>query len=227
MRKLVVITGGTRGIGRAIVEKFTREGYEVAVCARSLPALKALQAKLSKDRVHIFSADLSVRKEVSAFGNFVLELNLPVSALINNAGVFLPGRMMEEDEQNLSTQLNTNLLSAYFLTRHLVSRITAGSHIFNMCSIASRISPPNSGSYAISKFALLGFTQGLRAELRSSGVKVTAVLPGATFTDSWAGTALPESRFIPAVDVAEAVWSAYRLTGVVEEIVIRPQLGDL
>src|SRR5690606_13222615 len=143
MKKLAVITGGSRGIGRALVEKFTQGGYEVAVCARNFADLQALQTELGP--VHIFSADLSRREEVMAFGDFVLRLNLPVSVLINNAGVFLPGRMMEEDEENLPTQLNTNILSAYYLTRRLITRITSGSHIFNMCSIASRISPPNSG----------------------------------------------------------------------------------
>ena len=229
MDKFVVVTGGSRGIGRAIVEKFCREGYEVAVCARHLPALEELREALPAGAVHIFRADLSQKHQVKAFGDFVLAFNRPVAALINNAGIFMPGKMMEEEEQNLEIQLSTNLLSAYYLTRHLISRIKAPAHIFTMCSIASLISPPDSGSYAISKFALLGFSRGLREELRESGIKVTAVLPGATLTDSWAGTPLPESRFIRAEDVAEAVWSAFGLSpaAVVEEIIIRPQRGDL
>ena len=102
-------------------------------------------------------------------------------------------------------------------------------HIFNMCSIASFTAYANGGSYAISKFALLGFSKCLRAELKDQGIRVTAVMPGATFTDSWKETTLPEERFMPSEDVANMVFASYSLSprSVVEDIVIRPQLGDI
>ncbi|MBL7876963.1 MAG: SDR family NAD(P)-dependent oxidoreductase, partial [Cyclobacteriaceae bacterium] len=102
-------------------------------------------------------------------------------------------------------------------------------HIFNICSIASIKAYPNGGSYAISKFALLGFSKVLREELKEHGIRVTAVLPGATKTASWAGSTLPDSRFIKPEDVAETIFSAYSLSpnAVVEELLIRPQLGDI
>jgi short-subunit dehydrogenase len=98
-----------------------------------------------------------------------------------------------------------------------------------MCSIASIKAYPNGGSYAISKFALLGFSKVLREELKEYGVRVTAVLPGATRTASWDAIDLPEDRFMRAEDVAETVFSAYSISerSVVEEIIIRPQLGDI
>ncbi|MEX0883354.1 MAG: SDR family NAD(P)-dependent oxidoreductase, partial [Cyclobacteriaceae bacterium] len=79
------------------------------------------------------------------------------------------------------------------------------------------------------KWAMLGFTKCLRQELLPHGIKVTSVLPGATFTASWEGAGIPEERFMSSEDVAEAVWSVYNLSprSVVEEIVIRPQLGDI
>jgi short-subunit dehydrogenase len=102
-------------------------------------------------------------------------------------------------------------------------------HIFNMCSIASIKAYANGGSYAISKFALLGFSKCLREELKSFGIRVTAILPGATMTASWDGIDLPESRFMKVEDVADSVYAAYSLStrSVVEEIIIRPQLGDI
>ena len=102
-------------------------------------------------------------------------------------------------------------------------------HIFNMCSIASITAYPNGGSYGISKFALLGYTKVLRQELKEQNIKVTAIMPGATWSDSWAGVELPYERLMEAKDIAESVWAAYNLgkSAVVEEIVIRPQLGDL
>ena len=98
-----------------------------------------------------------------------------------------------------------------------------------MCSVASIKAYPNGGSYAISKFALLGFTKCLREELKDKGVKVTAILPGATWSDSWAGVDLPQERLMPASDIADIIWGTYVLSdvAVVEELLIRPQLGDL
>src|SRR5690349_20420076 len=98
-----------------------------------------------------------------------------------------------------------------------------------MCSIASFKAYANGGSYAISKFAMLGFSKGLREELTPFNIRVTAVMPGATKTASWEGTDLPDSRFMKVEDVADSVYAAYALSkrSVVEEIVIRPQLGDI
>ncbi len=98
--------------------------------------------------------------------------------------------------------------------------------IFNMCSIAS-IMPY--GAYAVSKHALLGFSRVLREEVKDKGVRVTAVMPGATYTASWDGTDLPQERFMKAEDIAQSLWDIYQLSQqtVVEEIVLRPQLGDI
>jgi NADP-dependent 3-hydroxy acid dehydrogenase YdfG len=102
-------------------------------------------------------------------------------------------------------------------------------HIYSIGSIAGLTAYANGGSYAISKWAMLGFTKCLRQELMPYNIKVTSILPGATYTASWEGVDLPIERFIKAEDVAETVWASYNLSpfSVVEEIVIRPQLGDL
>jgi len=102
-------------------------------------------------------------------------------------------------------------------------------HIFNICSVASITAYPNGGSYSISKFALLGMSKVLREELKASGIKVTAVLPGATWSASWAGVDLPEERLMKASDIADSIYAASLLSpaAVIEEIIIRPQLGDL
>jgi short-subunit dehydrogenase len=124
-----------------------------------------------------------------------------------------------------------NLYSAYHLTRVLLSGMMARKegHIFNLCSIASLKAYPNGGSYSISKFALAGFSKNLREELKPHGIKVTAVYPGAAYTDSWAGSGIDPVRIMEAGDIAEMVYAASRLSAqaAVEEIVLRPQLGDL
>ena len=235
--KLIVVTGGSKGIGRAVVSRFLRDGYPVATCARSAADLADLTTELAADVpgavLHTLSADLSQQADCARFAAFVLALGLPVEALVNNAGAFTPGRLQDEpaDGSQLRQMLAVNLLSAYDVTLPLLPGLIGRGrgHIFTICSTASITAYPNGGSYGIAKHALLGFTKNLREELKTSGVRVTAVLPGPTLTASWAGVDLPAERFVQANDVAEAVFSAYSMSphAVVEELLIRPQLGDL
>ena len=151
--------------------------------------------------------------------------------LVNNAGVFLPGEIVNEEDGALEKMIDTNLYSAYHLTRALLPEMInyGGGHIFNMCSIASFMAYPNGGSYSISKFALLGFSKVLREELKGKGIKVTSVMPGATWSASWEGVDLPESRLMQPTDIAKVIWNALEMSPstVIEDIVLRPQLGDL
>jgi short-subunit dehydrogenase len=151
-----------------------------------------------------------------------------VNVLINNAGIYIGGQIINEPENTLEHLLETNLMSAYRLTRRILSA-KKPNHIFNICSVASLNAYPNGGAYSISKFALLGFSKNLREELKPLGIKVTAVLPGATWSDSWAGVELPRERLMEAKDIADSVWAAFVLSpsAVVEEILLRPILGDL
>ena len=235
--KLIVVTGGSKGIGRAAVARFLQAGYPVATCARSAADLVALSTALAAEVpgavLHTCPADLSRQDDCARFAAFVLALGLPVAVLVNNAGAFVPGRLQDEpaDGSQLRQMLAVNLLSAYDVTLPLLPGLIARGegHIFNICSTASITAYPNGGSYGIAKHALLGFTKNLREELKTSGVRVTAVLPGPVLTASWAGVDLPPERFVQAGDVAEVLFSAYSLSphAVVEELLIRPQLGDL
>lgn len=233
MAPLAVVTGGTKGIGRAIIERFARAGFSIATCARKAADLEALKTEIMQTygvAAHICVADMSVTGQVKSFTEFVNALG-PAEVLVNNAGYFVPGAVTDEAEGSLESMISSNLYSAYYTTRGLVGAMKTGrsGHIFNMCSIASIKAYPNGGSYAISKFALLGFSKVLREELKAHGIRVTAVLPGATRTASWAGVDLPDDRFMKTEDVADAVFNAYALSKntVVEEILLRPQLGDI
>lgn len=233
--KNIVVTGGTKGIGRAVIEKFAHAGYEILTCARKENDLASLARDISgvypQSKIYTYCADLSKKDGVISFGDWVLGMVDSVDVLINNAGVFIPGSLLDEAEGNLELMINTNLYSVYHLTRLLMPPMlkTQNSDIFNICSVASLKAYTNGGSYSISKFALYGFSQNLRFELQDKGIRVVSVMPGATLTASWEGVDLPESRFIKASDVAESIWSAHQLSRntVIEDIVIRPQLGDI
>lgn len=229
------ITGGTKGLGRAIAEIFAQNGFDLCVCARTESDLEAMQAdwreQFPHTKLHTFPTDVSKKWEVLEFAKFVHRTWGQLDVLVNNAGIFLPGAVSDEREGTLETLLETNLYSAYHLTRALLPAMMPHrhGHIFNMCSIASIVAYPNGGSYSISKFALYGFSKVLREEMKPHGIRVTSILPGATWSDSWRGVDFPPDRLMQASDVAKAVWAAYTLSdaAVVEELVLRPQLGDL
>ncbi|MBP9924414.1 MAG: SDR family oxidoreductase [Cyclobacteriaceae bacterium] len=234
MNKLIVVTGGTKGIGRAVLERFASNGFDLATCARKQADLNALKSDLEnkyKVKVFVQAGDMSDKNQVKGFTEFINKLNRPVDVLVNNSGNFIPGQILDEPDGTLEEMIAGNVYSAYYTTRGLAAKMKSNKsgHIFNMCSIASIKAYPNGGSYAISKFALLGFSKVLREELKEHSIRVTAVLPGATKTASWAGSTLPGSRFIKPEDVAEAIFSANSLSlnAVVEELIIRPQLGDI
>jgi short-subunit dehydrogenase len=235
MNKLLVITGGTKGIGRAIIEKFASGGFDIITCARNAKDLKQLKSEITSKYKTIqfltFKADLSEKEQTLAFASFIKEQKKTVEVLINNTGVFLPGQIHKEKEGILEQMINTNLYSAYHLSRALLSGMIKKKqgYIFNICSTASIMPYVNGGSYCISKYALYGMTKVLREETKEYNIKVTAVLPGATKTASWDGVDLPDDRFIKPEDVAESIYNVYQLSPntVVEEILIRPQLGDI
>lgn len=235
MRKLIVVTGGTKGIGRAIVERFLQEGFDCATCARNEAELKEMKSQLEDkfpgSTLFTHSADMSRKEQVDAFATLVTGLGRSLDVLVNNAGYFLPGAITTEPEGTLESMIDANLYSAYHMTRGVADKMKKQKqgHIFNMCSIASIKAYANGGSYAISKFAMLGFSKCLREELMEFNIRVTALMPGATKTRSWEGANLPDERFMKIEDIAETVFAAYNLSerSVVEEIIIRPQLGDI
>lgn len=231
----IVISGASKGIGKAIAIRFAAQGHNIAVSGRHLTALSILKDEINKlnpdVKLIIFKGDMSVKEDVFAFSNTVLKEWGFVDVIVNNAGTFIPGSIHSEEDGILEKLLNTNLMSAYHLTRALLPGMMGrkAGRIFNICSIASLIAYPNGGSYSITKFALLGFNKCLREEMKPYGISVSAVLPGATFTDSWSGSNFSEERLMPSEDVAEMIYAVSQLSTrtVVEDIVLRPQLGDL
>ncbi len=230
----VIVTGASKGIGKAIAMKFAGQGRQLFLCARNAVELQATANEISERSpgsvVRIMPVDLSVKEAVISFAEWCLQHGT-ADILVNNAGIYLPGDSMNEPDGQLEMMMNTNLYSAYHLTRKLLpSMIKNGhGHIFNICSIASLKAYDGGGGYSISKFALNGFSQNLRHELKPHGIKVTAVMPGAVLTDSWSDFDNSGKRIMEASDIAELVYAASILSpqAVVDEILITPQLGEL
>ena len=236
----VIITGASRGIGKVTAEIFAANGHNLYLCSRSETALyKTMEELVTKYPNVVIKAkpfDLSKKENAIAFGKWILNLGISIDVLFNNAGTFEPGSVHNEADRTLESQIETNLYSAYHLTRTVLPKMieqnpSAGSrgYIFNMCSVASIKAYFNGGSYSISKTALYSFSKNLREEMKTHGIKVTSIIAGATYTDSWAESGIEKKRFMEAEDIAKMIYAATQLSAgaCVEEILMRPQMGDI
>ncbi|GAA0530704.1 SDR family oxidoreductase [Chitinophaga japonensis] len=230
-----VITGASKGIGKAIAEKLAKEGCNIAICARNAATLEATAAAIRQQypavQVLAIPVDMGDKQQVLDFAARINATFPAVDILVNNAGIFVPGALHQEPEGLLENMMAVNVYSAYHLTRQLLPAMIAQrqGHIFNLCSTASYKAYPNGGAYSITKFALLGFSRNLREELKPHHIKVTSVSPGPTLTASWEGFEAPPDRMMEPEDIADIVWASYTLAAqtVVEEVVLRPVLGDI
>ena len=232
---LALVTGASKGIGRAIAKALANEGIDLVINSRSLHDLTLLKSEIltihPNLHIEIFAADISVANEVDDLIDFIIQKNEPLDILVNNAGIYQPGMILDGPDGFLEQMMATNFYSIVRLTRGLLPKFIRqkSGYIFNMCSVAGLDPYPGGSLYCISKFALQGFSRCLREELKSTGIKVSTIYPGATWSDSWKGVDLPEDRLMQADDVAQTIIASLKLSpsAVLEEIILRPQLGDL
>lgn len=230
----VLITGASRGIGKAVAEIFAANGKDLFLSGRNEVALYRAMEELQTNNPSISikakAFDLTDKQQAKDLGTWCLKYTVP-DIIVNNAGLFEPGSVHNEPEGLLESQLAINVSSAYHLTRTLLPKMMErrSGHIFNMCSIASLHAYHNGGAYSISKYAMHGFSKNLREEMKPFNIKVTAIHPGAVLTDSWGDYDNSSHRIMEAGDIAKMVFAASQLSpgACVEDIVMRPQLGDL
>lgn len=232
--KTAVITGATQGIGKAIAILLASEKFSLAICARNYSDLEKTQKELEQagsPAVYIQAVDLADKVMAKSFSHFALDHLGHIDILVNNAGIFIPGNICDEPEGQLEQMMQVNVYSAYAISRIIIPsmKLQKKGHIFNICSVASLKAYPMGGSYSISKYALLGFSENLREELKTEQIKVTSICPGATNSRSWQGSGVPTNRIMPAEDVAKTLWNAAQMSYStnIETIILRPQLGDL
>ena len=231
----IVITGGSKGMGKALATKFAIAENSVFICARDENDLSNAAVEIQKEnsyaQVQYFATDISSKPSAIEFAGWLEEQNIIPDILINNAGQFKPGSIYNESDGLLEQMIAANLYGAYHITRALLPSMMKkkSGHIFNMCSIASLSAYNNGGSYSISKYALMGFSKNLREELKPYNIKVTTVYPGAVYTASWEGSGIGPERIMEVNDITEMIYAASLLSpqACVEDIIIRPLQGDL
>lgn len=226
--KNALVTGATKGIGRATCIALAQKGYNIIACARDERALAELALTIEGFGVkaYMYKADFSVLSSVKEFLKDSLFAVPVIDVLVNNVGVFYPGSMLDEDDDVFFEQLNVNLNAAYLITKTVGKTMREGrsGHIFNICSVASKTVVENAGSYSVTKAAMLSLNNVFRKELAAHNVKVTAIIPGATYTASWQGTTLDQKLFVQAEDVAKAITDVLLMSpnANVDELVITP-----
>ncbi len=230
----IVVTGASQGIGQAVAEAFAREPEaRLALVARSKDKLDAVaaQCRALGAEAEVFPCDVTDDAAVRQTAQAILAQWGAPDVLVNNAGLFQPGTVAETSPDAFRQQVAVNLTSAFVVTQaFLQPMIERGrGHLFYMASVASIRAYEGGAAYCAAKHGLLGLARVVREETKPLGLRVTALLPGATLTPSWDGVDLPKARFMPPEDIARALLDVYHLSDrtVVEEIVLRPQLGDI
>jgi len=234
--KVAVVTGGNRGIGLATATALAGEGCSVVITGRDVAALDAANAELTElaDGGEVLAEACDVRDEKAVAGVFakVKERWGQLDILVNNAGILQKLYDAAETPTELwRSVIDTNLTGTFFCTRAAVPLMGRGATIVNMLSVTVKTAVPKSAAYNASKTGVLGFTDTLREELRSSGIRVTALIPGATDTAIWEQSwpDAPREKMVRAEDVAAAVLYAVTLPpeASVDEMMVVPQPGLL
>jgi len=191
--KTVVITGGSRGLGLELARLLAQEGANIAICARDEDELGRAQSELRQYGVSVYAqaCDITDKVQVEHFADNVRQAIGPVDVLINNAGVIIVTPYEHATEDDFREAMDTNFWAAFHMINAVLPQMLAGptgesgrGRIVNIASFGGKVSVPHLLTYSTSKFALVGYSEGLRAELHQKGIYVTTICPGLIRTGS-------------------------------------------
>jgi NAD(P)-dependent dehydrogenase (short-subunit alcohol dehydrogenase family) len=232
--RVAVVTGASRGIGCAIAEELVSHGCAVVIAARHVASLEDVAKRLSHydPRVAPYECDIRDEMAVQRLFTFVAEEFGHLDFLINNAGIYGPAKAVgETDVEGWREALDTNLTGTFLCTRYALPLMKAGAVIVNNLSIAAYQVFPNSSAYIASKMGARGLTEATREDVRKQGIRVIALVPGATDTEIWNQfwPDAPRQKMVQPHEVASAVVNALMLPAgtSVDEIRIMPASGAL
>jgi 3-oxoacyl-[acyl-carrier protein] reductase len=207
--KVALVTGGNRGIGKAIATQLASLGAAVAICGRDVKTLQATAHDLlaTGARVQWQRADVTNSSDVDTLVNTTESALGPVSILVNNAGMGLFGPAHEKTEQQWDTLMNTNLKSVFLVSRKVIPGMIhrKGGDIVNISSLAGKNAFAGGAIYCASKWALQGLSGCMAEDLRGYGIRVSTVCPGSVFTEFSGSGPKDAARVLTVQDVAHAV----------------------
>ena len=179
--KVIVITGASSGIGESTAILFSNKGAKIVLVARNREKLEKVQKNILKNNIEslICVCDVSDKSQVKKMADEVLEKFGQIDVLVNNAGFAIYGTVSELSIEEIESQMSTNYLGMIYCTKNFLPKMLEqnSGHIVNVASLAASFGLPGIASYCASKFAMLGFSEGLKHELSDTNVDVTVVSP--------------------------------------------------
>jgi len=207
--KVALVTGGSRGIGRAIALKLVSLGAAVAICGRDAARLAATEIEVRAIGVQTIAmpADVTRAKDVEALIGKVEAKLGGINLLVNNAGIGLFGPVHEKSEEEWDRLMNTNLKSVFLVSRAVIPGMIrrGGGDIINISSLAGKNVFPGGGIYCASKWGLQGLSGCMAEELREHGIRVSTVCPGSVATEFSGRGPKDVTKVLKPEDVAHAV----------------------
>ena len=182
--KTAIVTGGTRGIGRAIAESLLREGLSVCIAARNHDEIEKAVSELG-DNARGFVCDVRDYEQVSGLIAYAIKELGGLDVLVNNAGIGVFETVEETSAEDFRAVLETNLFGVFYCCREAIPemRRRGGGYIINISSLAGANPHPRMAAYNASKFGLNGFSEALMQEVRHDGIKVSYIMPGSVNTE--------------------------------------------
>jgi len=210
--KVVAITGGARGIGKATAVELVRAGARVAIGDLDVELARATVAELGSS-VAAYELDVTNRESVAAFLDSVEADVGPLDVLINNAGIMPLGAFLDESDTSASRQLDINIHGVIFGMKEALPRMIARGHghVVNLASVAGKGGFPHAATYCATKHAVIGLSEAVRLELRGTGVDLTCILPALVNTELGSGVEAGRAvKKLEPEEVAEAIVGALR-----------------
>lgn len=211
-KKIAVVTGGTKGIGRAIAESLLKAGATVFICARNQTELKqALEELSALGKVSGDICDVRSEAQVKMMLDECVRVFGGVDILVNNAGIGIIGKTVEDmSAEEFEQTLQTNLFGVFYACHHAIplmrERGAAGGYIINISSLAGQNAHPRMAAYNASKFGLNGFTEALMQEVREHDIKVSLICPGSVNTYFGGDTPSAEQSWqLQPEDIAQTI----------------------
>ncbi|OBW43348.1 Sepiapterin reductase [Chryseobacterium sp. MOF25P] len=229
----ILITGGSRGIGKGIALELNKAGHDLLLVAKTEANLLVAQSEMENQdlKIELFDCDLSKESEIDRLLQYSKDIDFVPDILIFDAGYGRMESLIESNFQDLSDIMDLNVYHVYHTVKRYYPalKLSGKARIYIIGSTASTEAYTLAPLYGLSKWTLRGYALTLRQELMKDNIGVTLIHPGVTKTDQWNGIDLPQNAFILPSDIGKLINSTLLLSehALVEELTVRPVSGDL
>jgi len=233
-KKLALITGGSRGIGKAVAVDLARQGYDLAIIAKSKKTLVETKSEILRlygnINIDIFPLDIQNTEDVGGAVDEIHKKHQSIDVVFNNAGLLIRGSD-DINPKEFDELVNVNIKGVYNILHFVVPILKEqkSGYIFNLASMAGKRGVPGIGAYALTKFGVVGISDTLYYELLKFNIKVTALCPSAIATDMTQDFAISHEEMIETTDIVKAVNFVMSLgdNACVPELLIRCKTYDI